>query len=82
MFFFFPENSPSNADNTYQSPFESIKQIDDNGNEYWYARDLQEILEYSEWRNFSKIIEKAKTACEASGHAVLSEFVDVNKCTY
>ena len=79
MFFFFPENSPSNADNTYQSPFESIKQIDDNGNEYWYARDLQEILEYSEWRNFSKIIEKAKTACEASGHAVLSEFVDVNK---
>ena len=79
MFFFFPEESPSNADNTYQSPFESIKQIDDDGNEYWYARDLQEILEYSEWRNFSKIIEKAKTACEASGHAVLSEFVDVNK---
>ena len=79
MFFFFPEESPSNADNTYQSPFESIKQIDDNGNEYWYARDLQEILEYSEWRNFSKIIEKAKSACETSGHAVQSEFVDVNK---
>ena len=79
MFFFFPEESPSNADNTYQSPFESIKQIDDDGNEYWYARDLQEILEYSEWRNFYKIIEKAKNACEASGHAVQSEFVDVNK---
>ena len=79
MFFFFPEESPSNADNTYQSPFESIKQIDDDGNEYWYARDLQEILEYSEWRNFSKIIEKAKSACETSGHAVQSEIVDVNK---
>lgn len=79
MFFFFPKESPSNADNTYQSPFESIKQIDDDGNEYWYARDLQEILEYSEWRNFSKIIEKAKSACETSGHAVQSEFVDVNK---
>lgn len=79
MFFFFPEESPSNADNTYQSPFESIKQIDDDGNEYWYARDLQEILEYSEWRNFSKIIEKAKSACETSGHAVQSEFVDINK---
>lgn len=79
MFFFFPEESPSNADNTYQSPFESIKQIDDDGNEYWYARDLQEILEYSEWRNFSKIIEKAKSACETSGHVVQSEFVDVNK---
>ena len=79
MFFFFPEESPSNADNTYQSPFESIKQIDDDGIEYWYARDIQEILEYSEWRNFSKIIEKAKSACETSGHAVQSEFVDVNK---
>lgn len=79
MFFFFPEESPSNADNSYQSPFESIKQIDDDGNEYWYARDLQNILEYTEWRNFNKIIEKAKSACEASGHAVLSEFVDVNK---
>ncbi|MBS5336601.1 MAG: DNA damage-inducible protein D [Veillonella sp.] len=79
MFFFFPEGVPSNSTNNYQSPFESIKQIDDNGNEYWYARDLQEILEYSEWRNFSKIIEKAKTACEASGNAVFSEFVDVNK---
>lgn len=79
MFFFFPEESPSNTDNTYQSPFESIKQIDDDDNEYWYARDLQEILEYSEWRNFNKIIEKAKSACETSGHAVQSEFVDVNK---
>ncbi|RIW10919.1 DNA damage-inducible protein D [Veillonella parvula] len=79
MFFFFPEESPSNVDNTYQSPFESIKQINDDGNEYWYARDLQEILEYSEWRNFSKIIEKAKSACETSGHAVQSEFVDINK---
>lgn len=64
----------------YQAPFESIKQIDDDdGNEYWYARDLQEILEHSEWRNFSKIIEKAKSSCEASGHAVQSEFVDANK---
>lgn len=79
MFFFFPDGIPSNANGNYQSPFESIKQIDDDGNEYWYARDLQEILEYSEWRNFSKIIEKAKSSCEASGHAVQSEFVDANK---
>lgn len=64
----------------YQAPFESIKQIDDDdGNEYWYARDLKEILEHSEWRNFSKIIEKAKSSCEASGHAVQSEFFDANK---
>lgn len=64
---------------SYTSPFDSIKQLDDEGNEYWYARDLQGILEYSEWRNFYKIIEKAKNACEASGHVVQSEFVDVNK---
>lgn len=64
---------------SYTSPFDSIKQLDDEGNEYWYARDLQGILEYSEWRNFYKIIDKAKNACEASGHVVQSEFVDVNK---
>lgn len=79
MFFFFPDGIPSNSNNNYHAPFESIKQIDDDGNEYWFARDLQEVLEYSEWRNFSKIIEKAKNACKASGHIVQSEFVDTNK---
>ena len=79
MFFFFPDGIPSNSNNNYHSPFESIKQIDNDGNEYWFARDLQEVLEYSEWRNFSKIIEKAKNACKASGHIVQSEFVDTNK---
>lgn len=77
MFFFFLEEDTSSG--SYTSPFDSIKQLDDKGNEYWYARDLQGILEYSEWRNFYKIIEKAKNACEASGHAVQSGFVDVNK---
>ena len=77
MFFFFLEEDTSTG--SYTSPFDSIKQLDDKGNEYWYARDLQGILEYSEWRNFYKIIEKAKNACEASGHVVQSEFVDVNK---
>lgn len=79
MFFFFPDGIPSNSNNNYHSPFESIKQIDNDGNEYWFGRDLQEVLEYSEWRNFSKIIEKAKNACETSGHRVQSEFVDTNK---
>ena len=78
MFFFFLEEDKTST-GPYTSPFDSIKQLDDKGNEYWYARDLQGVLEYSEWRNFYKIIEKAKNACEASGHAVQSEFVDVNK---
>lgn len=77
FFFLFDEDKPGTG--PYTSPFDSIKQLDDEGNEYWYARDLQGVLEYSEWRNFYKIIEKAKNACEASGHAVQSEFVDVNK---
>ena len=36
--------------------------------EFWFARDLQHLLGYSEWRNFTKVINKAKTACETSGH--------------
>ena len=43
--------------------FESIKHIDEYGNEYWFARELQKILEYKEWRNFIIVIDKAKAAC-------------------
>lgn len=39
--------------------FENIKHIDDYGNEYWYARELQKVLEYKDWRNFQKVIDKA-----------------------
>ena len=39
------------------SIFENIKHIDDNGNEYWLARELQRVLQYSEWRNFKKVID-------------------------
>ena len=47
--------------------------------EYWLARDLQELLEYSEWRNFVKVIEKAKDGCKNSKQAVSDHFVDVSK---
>ncbi|CCX35816.1 dNA-damage-inducible protein D [Clostridium sp. CAG:1000] len=40
--------------------FEDIKHIDENGCEFWYARELQKVLEYKEWRNFNKIISRAK----------------------
>ncbi len=47
--------------------------------ECWSARDLQEVLGYAEWRNFLRVIEKAKTACENAGVPVPDHFVDVNK---
>src|SRR3989338_1568241 len=50
-----------------------------NGVEYWMARDLQKLLDYSEWRNFLLVIEKAKTACLNSRQGVSDHFVDVNK---
>ena len=59
--------------------FESHAQQTEGGVEFWLARDLQHLLGYSEWRNFTAVISKAKTACEVSGHAISDHFVDVNK---
>ena len=70
MFFFFEKD---------ESIFENIKHNLEEGTEYWYARELQHVLEYADWRNFLKVIEKAKIACENSGIIVEDHFVDVNK---
>ncbi len=59
--------------------FEAHAQQTESGVLYWLARDIQHLLGYSEWRNFTAVISKAKTACEVSGHAILDHFVDVNK---
>lgn len=59
--------------------FESIKHINEDGQEFWYARELQNVLEYTEWRNFTNIIDKAKTACKNSHSDIEDHFVDVNK---
>ena len=59
--------------------FEDIKHIDENGIEFWYARELMPILQYSNWQNFEKIIDKAKISCENSGISVFEHFIDVNK---
>ena len=47
--------------------FEDIKHMDENGIEYWYARELQLVLDYKEWRKFENVIKKAIDACENSG---------------
>ena len=59
--------------------FDEIRHIDDNGNEYWYARELAKALKYTEWRNFKKVINKATIACINSKNNIYNHFVDVNK---
>jgi len=59
--------------------FESIKHISEAGEEYWLARELAPALEYVEWRNFSKLLDRAMLACKNSGYAVIDHFVEVNK---
>lgn len=54
--------------------FEEIKHIDENGNEYWEARELQELLGYKEWRWFANVIEKAQIACSQSSNNISSNF--------
>lgn len=62
-----------------QSLFEQIKEIDENGNEYWGARKLAKVLEYREYRNFSPVIEKAKEACRNSDQPLENHFVDFHE---
>ena len=62
-----------------ESIFESIKHVDEYGNEYWYARELQKLLEYKEWRKFEGVIKKAIEACENSGNSAFERFVGVDK---
>ena len=59
--------------------FEDIKHINEDGVEFWYARELMTILEYNKWENFEKVINKAKDACENSGITVFDHFPDVRK---
>ena len=59
--------------------FEDIKHIDDEGREYWNARELQHVLGYKEWRKFNGVIEKAKISCETSNNKVIDHFVQVDK---
>ena len=71
--------SDEEKNNYTESLFESIRHVNEYGQEFWYARDLQIALEYTEWRNFCKVIDKAKEACRGSNNAVSDHFVDVNK---
>ena len=69
----------NNLEKNNNKTFEDIKHIDENGIEFWYARELMPILQYANWQNFEKIIEKAKISCKNSDISVFEHFIDVNK---
>lgn len=67
------------AAGSHVSPFERIKRTNDAGNEYWESRDLAEVLDYAQYRNFEAVIEKAKLACFNSGYRMEDHFADISK---
>jgi len=64
---------------TLTNSFEDFSHTTEEGIEFWFARDLQQLLGYSEWRNFNNVIIKAKTSCEVSENNIADHFVDINK---
>ena len=69
----------SNIEKYSENIFESIKHIDQNGNEYWYARELSKVLEYRDWRNFQKVVDKAIISAKNSVSDNGDWVVEVNK---
>lgn len=63
--------------NQHHATFDSIRQQDTAGNEYWSARKLAKVLEYSEYRHFQPVIERAREACQNSGYAAADHFEDI-----
>ena len=62
-----------------ENKFETIKKLDDNKKEYWSSRELSKVLEYSDYRNFLGVIDKAKISCQNSGEVIHNHFVDANE---
>ena len=59
--------------------FEEIRHFDENGNEFWYARELQNVLNYKDWRKFDNVINKAIVACSNSKIGINEHFGGVDK---
>lgn len=74
-----PNLTPEEETNYTETLFESIKHINEYGEEYWYARELQNALEYKQWRRFSNVIDKAKEACQNSGNEISNHFAEAGK---
>ena len=68
-----------NIENYNEKIFENIKHIDEEGSEYWEARELMLLLEYSKWENFRKVIERAKITCKSSNNNINDHFPEFRK---
>ena len=68
-----------NKESYNNKTFEDIKHIDENGIEFWHARELMKVLSYKDWRYFDAVIEKAKIACQNSEITDIDHFVVDNK---
>lgn len=64
---------------TPTTTFESIRQMDEDGHEFWYARELQPLLDYASWDKFKRVVDKAMVACSQSGQSVPDHFSQVGK---
>ena len=69
----------NNVEQINHQSFEEIKQVDKNGNEFWYARALGKLLGYSDFRNFANVVNKAKEACINSGQDISDHIVEVTE---
>lgn len=59
--------------------FEDIKHISENASEFWYARELAAVLQYANWQNFTKAVDRAVLACKNSGCTVTDHFIEISK---
>jgi len=69
----------SNLNAVEYKTFESIKHLSNDGSEFWYARELAAVLEYVQWRNFAKVLDRAELACKNSGYQIPDHFAEVSK---
>ena len=75
MFYHFDDEAKNEEMVTYsEQTFESIKHYTDDGQEFWYARELSKVLQYADWRNFQNAIFKAMEACQNSGNDIEDHF--------
>lgn len=72
-------DAPNDAIDALIGRFESVAHNDEDGHEYWFARELQPLLEYAKWDNFLTVVARAKEACVRSGNALSDHFADVGK---